>query len=56
MRCMDLKDALKQSVLDLLTKKGSKTELQLGFRFSFYNLGFDLDLLIYLSDYALLLI
>lgn len=26
-------DALKRSVLDLLTSKGKKTELQLGFRF-----------------------
>ncbi|KAI6707603.1 hypothetical protein NL676_010565 [Syzygium grande] len=28
----EIKDALKKSVLELLTKKGSKTELQLGFR------------------------
>ncbi|GFY90293.1 signal recognition particle receptor protein, chloroplast [Actinidia rufa] len=28
----EIKDALKKSVLDLLTTKGSKTELQLGFR------------------------
>lgn len=28
----DIKDALKNSVLDLLTKKGNKTELQLGYR------------------------
>ncbi|XP_057511406.1 cell division protein FtsY homolog, chloroplastic-like isoform X2 [Actinidia eriantha] len=28
----EIKDALKRSVLDLLTTKGSKTELQLGFR------------------------
>lgn len=28
----DIKDALKKSVLDLLTSKGSKTELKLGFR------------------------
>ncbi|XP_057981179.1 cell division protein FtsY homolog, chloroplastic [Malania oleifera] len=28
----EIKDALKKSVLDLLTKKGNKTELQLGFR------------------------
>ncbi|PON52927.1 Signal-recognition particle receptor FtsY [Parasponia andersonii] len=28
----EIKDALKKSVLNLLTKKGSKTELQLGFR------------------------
>lgn len=28
----EIKDALKKSVLDVLTKKGNKTELQLGFR------------------------
>lgn len=30
----EIKEALKRSVLDLLTSKGKKTELQLGFRYS----------------------
>ncbi|KAJ0112577.1 hypothetical protein Patl1_00377 [Pistacia atlantica] len=29
----EIKEALKKSVMDFLTKKGNKTELQLGFRF-----------------------
>ncbi|XP_077248534.1 signal recognition particle receptor protein, chloroplast (FTSY) isoform X2 [Tasmannia lanceolata] len=31
----EIKDALKKNVLDFLTSKGNKTELQLGYRFSF---------------------